>query len=41
MKVREEESPREKVTKLGLTIKESNNKLVEIKFEYEVKIYEL
>jgi len=40
-KVHEEELLVEKVTKLGIMIKESKNKLVKIMFEYEVKVSEL
>jgi len=40
-KVCEEDLPAEKVTKLGLTIKESKNKLTKLNFEYEVNISQL
>lgn len=40
MKVREEESPLEKVVNISLGIRDSKSKIVDMKVEYEVKITE-
>lgn len=41
MDVREEEPVEDKVTKLGLAIKESKKMIVDVHFKYELKISEL
>ena len=41
VKVHEDEAPVEKVVKLALMIKDSNNVVAKLKFDYEVKILEL